>query len=70
MHRKAMRGISLYSYPYLNYQKPFVLLINVYTLSSTKLEIRTKQFLLRSEGVGEEKEGAGGKGKGWGKGEK
>jgi hypothetical protein len=33
--------------------------INVYTLSSTKLEIRTKQFLLGSEGVGE-------RGKGWG----
>jgi hypothetical protein len=45
-----------------------VLLINVYTLSSTKLEIRTKQFLLGREGVGEggrghgEREGARGKG--------
>jgi hypothetical protein len=29
-----------------------VLLIIVYTLSSTKLEIRTKQFLPGSEGVG------------------
>jgi hypothetical protein len=28
-----------------------VLLLNIYTLSSTKLEIRAKQFLLRSEGV-------------------
>jgi hypothetical protein len=31
-----------------------VLLINVYTLSSTKLEIRAKQFLLGSKGVGGE----------------
>jgi hypothetical protein len=38
-----------------------VLLINVYTLSSTKLEIRAKQFLLGTEGVGE-------RGKMWGKG--
>jgi hypothetical protein len=29
-----------------------VLLINVYTLSSTKLEMRAKQFLLGSEVVG------------------
>jgi hypothetical protein len=34
-----------------------VLLINVYTLSSTKLEIRSKQFLLGSEGL-ERKGGA------------
>jgi hypothetical protein len=33
----AMLGISLYSYPYLNWQKCFVFLIIVYTLSSTKL---------------------------------
>jgi hypothetical protein len=45
-----------------------VLLINAYTLSSTKLEIRAKQFLLGSEGVGErgrgwgEREGTGGRG--------
>jgi hypothetical protein len=31
-----------------------VLLINVYTLSSTKLEIRAKQFLLGSKGMGRE----------------
>jgi hypothetical protein len=36
------------------------LLIIVYTLSSTKLEIRAKQFLPRSEGVGQ-------RGRGWGK---
>jgi hypothetical protein len=39
-----------------------VLLIIVYTLSSTKLEIRAKQFLPGSEGVGEEKEGVEGRG--------
>jgi hypothetical protein len=37
-----------------------VRLINVYTLSSTKLEIRLKQFLLGSEGVEERREGEGG----------
>jgi hypothetical protein len=42
----------LYSCPYLNQQKPFVLLIIAYTLSSTKLEIRTEQFLPGSEWVG------------------
>jgi hypothetical protein len=36
-----------------------VLLVNVYTLSSTKLEIRAKQYLLGSEEVGE-------RGRGWG----
>jgi hypothetical protein len=45
---KAMLGISLYSYPYLNLQKCFVLIM-VSTLSSTKLEIRAEQFLPRSE---------------------
>jgi hypothetical protein len=51
-----------------------VLLINVYTLSSTKLEIRAKQFLLGSEGVwGGRRRGQGEgreqrKGKGLGKG--
>jgi hypothetical protein len=52
---EAMLGISLYSYPHLNKQKPLVLLINVYTLCSTKLEIRAKQFLLGSKGVGGER---------------
>jgi hypothetical protein len=42
MHRKAMQVNSLYSYPYLNYQKPLVLPIIAYTLSTTKLEIRAK----------------------------
>jgi hypothetical protein len=33
--------------------------IIAYTLSSTKLEIRAKQFLPGIEGVGEEREGVG-----------
>jgi hypothetical protein len=40
-----------------------VLLINVYTLSSTKLELRAKQFLLRSEGVRGRRRGWGGRGR-------
>jgi hypothetical protein len=39
-----------------------ILLINVYNLSSTKLEIRAKQFLLGSEGIGRERKRARGKG--------
>jgi hypothetical protein len=34
--------IDLYSYPYLNQQKPLFLPIIAYTLSTTKLEIRAK----------------------------
>jgi hypothetical protein len=46
-----------------------VLLTNTYTLSSTKLEIRAKQFLPGSgDGRGEERGRE--KGEGWGKGEK
>jgi hypothetical protein len=37
-----MQVTSLYSYPYLNQQKPLFLPIIVYTLSSTKLEIKAK----------------------------
>jgi hypothetical protein len=33
---------ALYSYPYLNQQKPLLLPIIAYTLSTTKLEIRAK----------------------------
>jgi hypothetical protein len=33
---------GLYSYPYLNQQKPLFLPIIAYTLSTTKLEIRAK----------------------------
>jgi hypothetical protein len=42
MYRKAMGANFLYSYPYLNQQKPLVLPIIAYTLSSTKLEIKAK----------------------------
>jgi hypothetical protein len=49
---EAMLRISLYSYPYLNLQKWFVFFIIVYTLSSTKLEIRAEQILYESEGGG------------------
>jgi hypothetical protein len=70
MYMKAMRGTSLYSYPYLNYQKPLVILIIVYSLSLTKLEIRAEQSLPGSEEVGGRKRGLEGKGKGGGKGEK
>jgi hypothetical protein len=36
-----------------------VLLINVYTLFSTKLEIRAKQYLLGVEGMGTRGKGQG-----------
>jgi hypothetical protein len=44
---------SLYSYPYLNQQKPLFLPIIAYTLSITKLEIRANSFcwVLREEGT-------------------
>jgi hypothetical protein len=42
LHRKLMCINSLYSYPYINYQKPLFLPIIAYTHSSTKLEIRAK----------------------------
>jgi hypothetical protein len=42
LYRKAMQVNSLYSYPSLNLQKPLVLPVIAYTLSSTKLEIRAK----------------------------
>jgi hypothetical protein len=45
-----------------------VLLINVYTLFSTKLEIRAKWFLLGNEGMGE-MEGVGRQGVGEGRGQ-
>jgi hypothetical protein len=49
---EVILGICLCSYPYLNWQKCFVFLIIVYVLSSTKLEIRAKQVLPGSKGVG------------------
>jgi hypothetical protein len=42
MYRKSMQVNFLYSYPYLNEQKPLVFPIITYTLSTTKLEIRAK----------------------------
>jgi hypothetical protein len=59
---EAMLGISLYSYPYLNYQKHCVFLIIVYVYSSTILEKRTEQVLPGSEGDGGEREGVRGRG--------
>jgi hypothetical protein len=53
-----MLGISLYSYPYLNYQKCFVFLIISYVFSSTKFEKRAEQVLPRSKGGGGQREGA------------
>jgi hypothetical protein len=47
---EAMLGISLYSYPYLNYQKQFVFLITDYVFSSTKLEKMAEQVLPGGEG--------------------
>jgi hypothetical protein len=50
---EAMLGISLYSYPYHNYQKCFIFLFIAYVFSSTKLEISTEQVLPGSVGGGE-----------------
>jgi hypothetical protein len=47
---EAKLGISLYSYPYLNYQKCFVFLVIAYVFSSIKLEERAEQVLPRSDG--------------------
>jgi hypothetical protein len=61
---EAMLGVSLYSYPYLNYQKCFVFLIIACIFSLTKLEIRPEQVLPRSErGCGDtrRRQGAGGR---------
>jgi hypothetical protein len=45
-----MLGISLYSCPYLNYQKSYVFLIIVYFYSSTELEKSAEQVLPGREG--------------------
>jgi hypothetical protein len=47
---EAMLGVSLYSYPYLNWKKCYAFLIIGYVNSSTKLEERTEQVLPGSEG--------------------
>jgi hypothetical protein len=39
---EAMLGISLYSYPFLNYQKCYVFLTIAYVYSSKKLEKRAE----------------------------
>jgi hypothetical protein len=51
-------------------QKPFVLLIIVYTLSSTKLNIKAEQVLPGSEGVGMRGSGWGERDSSGGRGEK
>jgi hypothetical protein len=59
---EAMLGISLFSYPYVNYQKCFVFLIIAYVFSSTKLEKRAEQVLPGSWG---EREGVRSRGEKW-----
>jgi hypothetical protein len=58
-----MPGISLYSYPYLNYQKCFVFLM--IAMSSVQQNWRKGQnsFCLEARGCGGEREGAGDRGK-------
>jgi hypothetical protein len=46
---EAMLGISLYSYPYLNWQNRYVFLVIVYAFSTTKLENKAEQVLPGSE---------------------
>jgi hypothetical protein len=48
---KAMLGISLYSCPYLNYQKCYVFLIIAYFYSSMELEKSAEQVLPGREGA-------------------
>jgi hypothetical protein len=57
---ETILGISLYSYPYLNWPKCFVFLIIAYVFSSTKLEIRAEHILT---GIEEDwgREGEGGR---------
>jgi hypothetical protein len=54
-----MLGISLYSYPYLKYQKHAIFLIIAYVFFSTKLEKEAEKFL-----PGSGRWGVGGRGKG------
>jgi hypothetical protein len=58
-YMEVMLGISLYSYPYLNWQKCHVFPIIAYVFSSTKLEKRAEQFLPGSEEGGGKREGMG-----------
>jgi hypothetical protein len=59
---EAMLGISLYTYTYVSEEKCFVFLIIVYTISSTKLEIRAEHILPESEVGCGEREGVWGRG--------
>jgi hypothetical protein len=57
---EAMLGLTLYSYPYLTWQKHLVFLIIVYVFSSTKLaklEKKAEQVLPGRDGGGGEWEG-------------
>jgi hypothetical protein len=56
---EARLGISLYTYTYLSGEKCFVFLIIVYTLSSTKLEIRAEQILPETRWVVGRERGCG-----------
>jgi hypothetical protein len=56
---EAMLGISLYSYPYLNWQKHYVFLIIAYFYTSTKLEKRAERICLEVRGAGGEGRGRG-----------
>jgi hypothetical protein len=53
---EAMLGISLHSYPYLNYQKHYVFLIIAYVYSSTKGDKRAEQVLSGSRAGGSGRE--------------
>jgi hypothetical protein len=57
---EAVLGISLYSYPYLSYQKCFVFLIIAHVFSSTKLVVKAEQVLPGYKGGLGETEGTGG----------
>jgi hypothetical protein len=59
---EAMLGLSLYSDPYLKYQKCFVFLIIAYVFSSIKLEKRAEQVLPGREGGGRKRKGTKGRG--------
>jgi hypothetical protein len=54
---KAMLGISLHSYPYLNQQKCYIFLIIAYFYSSTELENRAEQVLPGREWEGGKRRG-------------
>jgi hypothetical protein len=58
---EAMLGISLYSYPYLNWQKWFTFLIIAYVFSLTKLEKRADRFCPEVKGGGGKRNEAGGR---------